>query len=355
MKDILAISDPPYYTACPNPWACDIMKDWRNHRPDSNDGEDYLREPFAADVSEGKYDPIYKYHPYPTKVPHKAIMRYILHYTSPGDIILDGFSGTGMTGVAAQLCGDRKVVESLGYKVDKQGRVHTRSDVSNNDSEWIKISNLGSRRAVLNDLSPAASFITYNYNTPVDVISFERRMKQVLEKVESECDWMYETIHSNGAVGRINYTTWSDVFACGECGGEIVFWNEAVDIESGKVRDSFNCPHCNAKMTKRSLDRKWETKFDKALNEPVSQAVQSPVLINYSVGTARHQKSVDASDLALLQKIDDSAIDDWFPTEHLPDGYNTRQPINSHGVAHVHQFYSRRKPPCVGDVLFSLY
>ena len=34
-------------------------------------------------------------------------MRYILHYTEPGDIVFDGFCGTGMTGVAAQLCGDK--------------------------------------------------------------------------------------------------------------------------------------------------------------------------------------------------------------------------------------------------------
>ncbi|WZB64282.1 DNA methyltransferase [Achromobacter xylosoxidans] len=42
-------------------------------------------------------------------------MRYILHYTQPGDIVFDGFCGTGMTGVAAQMCGDREVVMSLGY------------------------------------------------------------------------------------------------------------------------------------------------------------------------------------------------------------------------------------------------
>ena len=35
-------------------------------------------------------------------------MRYILHYTEPGDIVFDGFCGTGMTGVAAQLCGDSR-------------------------------------------------------------------------------------------------------------------------------------------------------------------------------------------------------------------------------------------------------
>ena len=65
--------------------------------------DDYHREPFAADVSEGKTDPIYMAHTYHTKVPHKAIMQYILHYTKPGDLVLDGFCGTGMTGVACLL------------------------------------------------------------------------------------------------------------------------------------------------------------------------------------------------------------------------------------------------------------
>src|SRR5207247_10883824 len=85
--------------------------------------DSYTREPFAADVAEGKNDPIYNAHSYHTKVPHKAIMRYILHYTEPGQVVFDGFCGTGMTGVAAQLCGDRAAIESLGYKVEKDDTI----------------------------------------------------------------------------------------------------------------------------------------------------------------------------------------------------------------------------------------
>ena len=76
----------------------------RAQKPAQPKGYRYHREPFAADVSEGKNDPIYNAHSYHTKVPHKAIMRYILHYTEPGDIVFDGFCGTGMTGVAGALC-----------------------------------------------------------------------------------------------------------------------------------------------------------------------------------------------------------------------------------------------------------
>lgn len=120
-EDILAMSDPPYYTACPNPFIEDFIKHCGNSYDPATD--DYRREPFAADVSEGKNDPIYNAHSYHTKVPHKALMRYILHYTQPGDLILDGFCGTGMTGVAAQLCGDAKEIDALGYRLKYDGTV----------------------------------------------------------------------------------------------------------------------------------------------------------------------------------------------------------------------------------------
>ena len=210
---ILALSDPPYYTACPNPFLPEILEQWREERrqlraelglpDDAVNG--YTREPFATDVSEGKNDPIYNAHSYHTKVPHKAIMRYILHYTDPGDIVFDGFCGTGMTGVAAQLCGDKRAVESLGYRVDEAGVVY--------DGQ-TPISRLGPRKAVLVDLSPAATFIAYNYNTPVDADAFEREAKRILAEVEQECGWMYETWHPHcdhpqRVKGRINYTVWS--------------------------------------------------------------------------------------------------------------------------------------------------
>ena len=77
-EDIIALSDAPFYTACPNPFIEDFIKEYGIPYDEATD--DYHREPFAADVSEGKTDPIYMAHTYHTKVPHKAIMQYILHY-----------------------------------------------------------------------------------------------------------------------------------------------------------------------------------------------------------------------------------------------------------------------------------
>ena len=341
-EDILKLSDSPYYTACPNPWIADFIAEWEAQKPERPEGFTYHREPFAADVSEGKNDPIYNAHSYHTKVPHKAIMRYILHYTEPGDIVFDGFCGTGMTGVAAQLCGDRAVVESLGFRVEQDGTILQEETDENGNKTWMPFSRLGARRAVLNDLSPAATFIAYNYNTPVDVAAFEKEAKRILKEVEDECGWMYETLHTDGKTkGKINYTVWSDVFVCPNCSGEVVFWEVALDKEAGKVKDEFPCPHCSASLTKRNLERAWVTRFDSAINENVRQARQVPVLISYTAGKKRYEKAPDAFDLELIERIDRSDIPYWFPKERMMDGGETRRndPI---GITHVHHFYTKR-------------
>lgn len=185
-EDILALSDPPYYTVCPNPWIKDFIGEWEAQKPERDKDFEYHREPFAADVSEGKNDPIYNAHSYHTKVPHKAIMRYILHYTEPGDIVFDGFCGTGMTGVAAQMCGDKTVIESLGvtnqsldqkYKVTDEGLILERQINGNCKADWIPFSKLGVRKTILNDLSPAATFIASNYNKRADFNLFKKKLR----------------------------------------------------------------------------------------------------------------------------------------------------------------------------------
>jgi DNA modification methylase len=340
-EDILNLSDPPYYTACPNPWIADFIAEWEAQKPDQPEGNHYHREPFAADVSEGKNDPIYNAHSYHTKVPHKAVMRYILHYTQPGDIVYDGFCGTGMTGVAAQLCGNREVVMSLGYQVKPDGAILREELDEDGKKVWKPFSKLGSRRTVLNDLSPAASFIAYNYNAPVNVSAFQKEAKKILAEVEKECSWMYETKHSDDRIGKINYTVWSDVFVCPECAHEIVFWEVAVDKDSGQVRDEFECPNCSAHLTKRNMDRAWETKYDAALQETIRQVKQVPALINYSISGKRFEKRPDAFDIALIEKIESKEIPYWYPFIRMIDGKETRR-NDPAGITHVHHFYTKR-------------
>ncbi len=360
-EDILALSDPPFYTACPNPFVANFIQHFGTPY---NSSEPYIKEPFFADVSEGKYDPLYKLHPYHTKVPHRAIMRYILQYTAPGELVQDAFAGSGATGIAAQLCGNKAVVESLGYRVDSEGCIF-REEPNDGKSSWVPFSKLGARKSILSDLSPIASFIAYTYNTPSDVISFQSDAQNILRGAEQRFGWMFQTLHGPtddqiqkavakvssadspdlndiGVTGRVNYTVWSDVFSCPECAGDVVFWNAAVDKEGGKVNDQFSCPSCGVSVTKRSMERKRQKLMDPYLGNIIEQAVQVPVMINYRVGKKKFEKIPDKVDIELIRKTESIRSSDWCPTFPLPLGFNTRQPIESHGLTHVHHFYTGR-------------
>ena len=330
-EDILALSDPPYYTACPNPWLADFV---RHYGHPYNPKVKYHREPFAADVSEGKTHPIYTAHSYHTKVPHRAIMRYILHYTEPGDLIFDGFAGTGMTGVAAQLCGDKTEVQALDYRITDEDKLL--------NGEGKVFSRIGVRRTILNELSPAATFISSNYNGSINVHEFDREANRILRELEEEYGWMYKTIHTDGkSEGHINFTVWSDVFVCPECAGEVIFRQAAVDPNTGNVKETFPCPHCNMSLTKRSMEHAWVTKYDPVIRETIRQIKQIPVLINYNVSGTTCEKKPTNLDLALLEDIEKKGISYWFPKDRMMEGHETRRndPL---GYTHVHHFYTKR-------------
>lgn len=334
-EDIIALSDPPYYTACPNPWINEFIEEWEKAKVDKygrDPDEGYFREPFVADVSEGKNDPIYTAHTYHTKVPYKAIMKFILHYTKPGDIVLDGFAGTGMTGVASSLCNNKDIITSLGYKV-KEEKVY--------DTEDKFITELGNRQTIINDLSPAATFIASNYCSPVDVRALKVILNQVLEETESKWGWLYETNH-NSEKGVINYVIWSDVFSCPHCSIELIFYDVAVNESGNKVKDEFLCTKCNAKLKKNDLNRVKTNTFDTTLYQTIEQSKQVPVAIHYKFNKKRYIKRLDQDDKDLLNQIENIDINKWYPVEALPGGTNTKQPLVSHGFSHVHHFYTKR-------------
>jgi hypothetical protein len=146
--------------------------------------------------------------------------------------------------------------------------------------------------------------------------------------------------------GNINYTVWSDVFVCPYCHTEHVFWEQAVDPENGKIRKNYHCPECKADIQKTDCTRATVSHMDNAIGETVVQARQVPVLINYTWGGKRFEKTPDDQDLELIQKIEKSDIPYWFPTNKMMgSGYqwgDTWRRGYHFGITHVHHFYTKR-------------
>jgi len=286
----MPIDYPPIFTTYPNPHIKDFLA---TPSPLSGEVRDYHREPFVEDVAEGKNTPIYNAHSYHTKVPPKGIQRFIEHYTDPGDVVLDPFCGSGMTGVAAVLSG---------------------------------------RRVVLSDLSPAATHIAFGYLGPVALEALKRAYQQISQNVQEEIDWLYRTrcrrCHGPAA---INYTIWSDCFACPNCSQEFSLWNVAIERDSGQVRDQFPCPGCALPLQKRSLRRLSTV----------------PVRVNYTCPTCgRQEENVEDDDLSHLTEIKGREIQYWYPNQPMMFkgerwGDTWRAGIHD-SVTHVYQFYTHR-------------
>jgi len=331
--DIIALSDPPYYTACPNPWLNDFVAEWEVEKKQlvaegKRAAEKVVTEPYASDVSEGKNNAIYNAHSYHTKVPHPAIIRYLLHYTQPGDIVFDGFAGTGMTGVAATMCEHPEidVKQQIEEEYKQQGSTY----------QW------GKRHAIVSDLSPVASLISAVYNSPLTQLDEFEKIEMILEQVEKELGWLYRTKDSGGFEREINYVVWSDVFICPSCGGKIVFYNAAVDPKTGLVSDSFVCHHCGTTHTKKSVNKAMETKFDKSLNEVINTQEKVPVLINYITGKrSSFNKKVSEEDLQLIKKADRLAENFSYTISRMMEGSEARR-NDRQGLTHVHHFYFSR-------------
>lgn len=291
--------------------------------------------PFEDDLIAGKEDPIYFAHYYSTKVPPQGIVPLLMHYTQPGDVVMDAFCGTGMTGIAAQMCESRANAARYGGKP-------------------------GRRKAVLCDLSPTATFIASVTNRLASLAEFLYEIDADLAAVEKEYAGLLRTRHvgwprgadtdrrknsrefAAATYGEIEYVVWSDIYNCSSCMSEVSHWDLVFRGPGEDVPDQIECPSCGAHLIPKNLDRVFIEKMDFELGRTIKQAKQVPVLINYSIGTKRFEKYPDEEDLGTLAGLQAEPLENPAPVVELQEGFNTRQPRESHGFTHVHHFFSRR-------------
>ncbi|VBB44944.1 DNA methylase N-4/N-6 domain-containing protein [uncultured Desulfatiglans sp.] len=284
-KEVPEMPEGYYSGDKPNPNLRAFVEQHIKERPYDPETDDYDVPAFDKPIESTKATAIYNMHTYWSKKPHDAIRQYVRHYTKSGDLVLDPFCGSGGTALAALMEG---------------------------------------RKAIAIDRSPAATFITKNYCTPVDVDGLHKAFEELKRKVKPEIDWLYETRCDRcGGKATTAYTVYSQVFQCPRCLEKVPLF-DCVEVEGttakGKSKKIRACPHCH----KRDIVEEISTRADKF------GAV--PVLVSYLCESgcrpARDERSHNDSnkkkheyfekyDLGKIREIEAKDIPHWYPKNRM--------------------------------------
>lgn len=184
--------------------------------PYDPENDSYEVPPFQENIDDAsKSSAIYNMHMYWTKQDPYVVRRYIEHYTKPGDLVLDAFAGTGMTGVAALMSG---------------------------------------RHAILCDISPACVHIAKNYTTPIDPRLLEDAWRKIRQAIEPEIRPLYKTTchRCDNPDAQIANIILSDVLRCPRCSAEVLYAGDGrwERMKKGEKINKIRCHNCNVEFTK---------------------------------------------------------------------------------------------------------
>ncbi len=168
----------------------------------------------ASKVGNHKGSVYYTAHSYPTKVPVEYITRYILENTRSGDTILDPFCGSGMTGLAARLTG---------------------------------------RSSQLSDVGSLALHLSTNHTSHCDPDLLLKTGKELLQTIRNEYN-PYSISHGGDTI-EVSATILSEVYECGNCHHEVVFWNVAIDSRTFEKRKAMRCTFCSKAFVQRGAKK----------------------------------------------------------------------------------------------------
>lgn len=246
--------------------------------------------PLAAQrVPGGRSSAFYLAHSYHTKVPPEAIRPFIEHYTKSGDIVLDPFCGSGMTGVAAALAG---------------------------------------RRAILSDLSPAAIHLSWNHTRPCDPDQLASAFATIDTRLAGDFARLYRTKHTDGGPAQIHWTLWSTKHLCPRCSREFLLW-EVMDRTTGRLGRTITCPGCRRNLKRADLP----------------SLGSFPAWIAYETSDGkRFEKAPEGEDLKRAMAQRREKVSAWYPDATLERNNEMylRCALHLRGVSSIADFYTPR-------------
>ena len=169
--------------------------------------------PLPETIRVARTDPIYNCHGYLTKVLIGAIQPFIETFTEPGEVVVDFFAGSGMTGLAALML---------------------------------------NRRARLSDISVLGKHIATGYLMDVPARDVRAAAERVMAVARKALGTLYATRRcSDGATVEMIRTIWSFTYRCPSCGDEMVFY-QALNARGGVPQ---RCPACGGPFVRRRWPR----------------------------------------------------------------------------------------------------
>ena len=328
-EDILNLSDPPYYTACPNPFLKEHIE-WWNSNFRISEKNITQASPYIKDVEATMRDPVLNLHSYHTKVPPAALASLVLHYTQPGDIILDAYAGSGMTALGVDLCTiapPTQLDESIRAKY-------------------------GPRSCILADLSALASHIegAHVRALPAD---FESVASSIIECAEHENEWLYEVEEETGKY-KLRFSVWSEFYSCENCSAEIEAWSSQVDFENISIKKFIFCQSCNTELKIEKLKRVITTEYDPVLGELKNSTKKRMRWIVLNTPAGRFERESNSADMRSTERAVSLLKHLNVPIQKIPYMHmsHERNDLPSLGYDYVHSFFTQRTLFAVSD-LFS--
>jgi 16S rRNA G966 N2-methylase RsmD/predicted RNA-binding Zn-ribbon protein involved in translation (DUF1610 family) len=205
------------------------------------------KAPIQRSLVPASHPPHYLMHKYWARKPHNIVRAYIEHFCDPGGIVLDPFSGSGVTLIEALSSG---------------------------------------RKAIAIDLNPVATLITEASVDPFDPDQAKSCFDDIQVCVKERVDHFYTTTCRNcGSRAIVNYYVWENVAPCMAC-------SAMIPLGSAKKQGGrYTCSECGQTQVVRSSMIKGER----------------IVSLNYSCsrcnGRKSSNKTPDQADFELLEEL----------------------------------------------------
>lgn len=239
-------------------------------------------------IAARRTDPIYNCHAYLTKVPVAAILPFIDEFTKPGDLVVDVFAGSGMTGIAAAMHG---------------------------------------RSAHLSDISVLGQHIALGYLTEASPSQLRAAADRVTSEARQAIGDLYSTIRAeDGKAVEMVRTVWSFTYVCPTCSQPLVYFNHLED--DGKSQPKA-CLKCGTSFVRRS----W----------PKAEDVPVQVVVDGVSGKQVEQPPQDR-DLCAVARARSDPRQQTVPNLSIDAGREMyrRSALGKHDLSETKRFFSPR-------------